>query len=98
MRGERRPAERHAGSLSRSARPYGTNNALARSSRSAIVAPPGAIEHREIRQIAMKMDDEINAAETGSPDSVGNKDQSRPSSENWRTAWQDAESNDPDFG
>ena len=31
VRGERRPPERHAGSLSRSARPYGTNNALARS-------------------------------------------------------------------
>jgi len=33
--------------------------------------------------------DQINAAEAGSPDSVDNKDQQRlPSRENWRADWQ----------
>src|SRR5947209_8912275 len=39
--------------------------------------------------------DQINAAEAGSPDSVDNKDQQRlPSRENWRADWQAEESDD----
>ena len=41
--------------------------------------------------------DEINAAERGSPDSVDNKDQQAPpTGENWRADWQAEESEDPD--
>jgi hypothetical protein len=43
--------------------------------------------------------DEINAAETGSPDSVdNNKDQRSRMTEDWRAAWQALESGQPDFG
>ena len=39
--------------------------------------------------------DQINAAEAGSPDSVDSKDQQRlPSRENWRADWQAEESDD----
>ncbi len=39
--------------------------------------------------------DQIDAAESGSPDSVKNKDQQRPSSgENWRADWQPEESDE----
>lgn len=39
--------------------------------------------------------DQINAAESGSPDNVDNKDQQRlPSGENWRADWQAEESDE----
>jgi len=39
---------------------------------------------------------DINAAESESPDSIGNKDQAAPpSNENWRADWQSQESEDP---
>jgi hypothetical protein len=39
--------------------------------------------------------DQINAAESGSPDSVDNKDQQRlPSGDNWRADWQAEESDE----